>query len=74
VPFHDGHIEIRYPQVFAYSPSFDRAEGGHGDWRYDEFRLSDEGRLIHEIEWRWQHGSWLIVASDIEFQWIPGGC
>lgn len=23
---------------------------GHRDWRYDEFRLDEKGRLIHEIE------------------------
>jgi hypothetical protein len=48
-------------------------EGGHRDWRYDEFRVNEEGRLVHEIEWggRKDTGSWLIVASDIEFKWSP---
>jgi hypothetical protein len=71
--FHDGHIELRYPQVFAYSLSACSAPRGHRDWRYDEFRLSDEGHLIHEIEWwgRERTATWTIVASDVEFGWLP---
>ena len=46
-----------------------------GDWRYDEFRLSERGHLIHEIEWAPQvQGkplSWIIEADDIDFRWIP---
>jgi len=46
---------------------------GHDDWRYDEFRLADEGHLIHEIEW-WGRGEvarWVIEASDVQFSWYP---
>jgi hypothetical protein len=70
--YHDGHIQIRYPRVFSY-----RVEGldgarGHRDWRYDEFRLSERGHLLHEIEWWGSQptGTWLIEASDIEYEWI----
>ncbi len=41
-----------------------------GDWLYDEFRLSDNGHLLHEIEWA-DGGRWLIEADDIEFDWRP---
>jgi hypothetical protein len=75
----DGHIEITYPKVFSYSLlSFLPGKVmSHGDWRYDEFRLSERGYLIHEIEWRGAPGtqrksfSWIIEADDIDFRWIP---
>ena len=49
----------------------------HGNWRYDEFRVSELGHLLHEIEWAGARGaqrrsfSWLIEADDIDFRWIP---
>ncbi len=70
--YHDGNIELHYPDVTAYTLSM-QSGGGHRDWRYDELRVSDAGRLIHEIEW-WaagQTGHWLIEAADLEYQWIP---
>jgi hypothetical protein len=71
--YRDGHIDLLYPRVFAYR--FDVADGrqGHRDWRYDELRLSEDGHLIHEIEWRGlnEAGSWLIEASDVEYRWTP---
>jgi hypothetical protein len=75
--YHDGHIEITYPRVFSYSlQCFMPGDvGTHGDWWYDEFRLSERGHLIHEIEWAPQSQnnpfSWTIEASDIDFRWIP---
>jgi hypothetical protein len=73
--YHDGHIELFYPRVYRYQLNLDFGEHGHRDWRYDEFRLTDEGHLLHEIEWsgRDDTGRWLIEASDVEFSWIPGG-
>jgi hypothetical protein len=71
--YHDGHIELRYPKVYAYSLASDGSDGGHGDWRYDELRLSERGNLVHEIEW-WSMGArctWLIEASDLELTWLP---
>jgi hypothetical protein len=73
--FHDGMIELFYPKVFTYVIDSPVSERGLGDWRYDEFRLSENGRLIHEIEWSGfpdgHESRWLIEASDIEFQWLP---
>ena len=71
--YHDGHIELHYPQVFRYMLDVSRGERGHRDWRYDELRVSDEGRLIHQIEW-WgpeKTGVWFIEASDLEYRWVP---
>jgi hypothetical protein len=71
--YHDGYIELRYPRVFSYALNLFDGERGHWDWRYDELRLSDQGRLIHEIEWCGlkETATWLIEASDMEFSWIP---
>jgi hypothetical protein len=69
--YHDGFIELHYPQVFSYSLASQGIYSGHRDWRYDEFRLSDHGNLIHEIEWYGtkETSRWLIEASDIQFAW-----
>jgi hypothetical protein len=71
--YHDGHIELRYPQVFRYSINVSDGKHGHRDWRYDELRVSDQGHLVHEIEWSGLHstGVWVIEASDLEFRWVP---
>ena len=70
---HDGYIELLYPTVFAYRLNLDNGVFGHRDWRYDELRVSDKGRLIHEIEWcdSADIGRWLIEASDLQLRWVP---
>jgi hypothetical protein len=72
-PYHDGLIEFHYPRVFSYALNAHDSEGGQRDWRYDEFRVSAAGKLIHEIEWSGAQdtGRWLIEASDVTFRWIP---
>src|SRR6185503_7437723 len=71
--YHDGYIELVYPKVSAYDVAASQAGRGHRDWRYDEFRVAEGGRLIHEIEWAAvsKTGRWLIEASDVAFKWIP---
>lgn len=71
--YHDGFLELHYPRVWSYRLNIDHGEGGHRDWRYDEFRLSDNGSLIHEIEWCGfrDAGTWVVEASDVEFSWLP---
>ena len=67
---HDTFIEFCYPQVFSYSFLSPSSSRGMGDWRYDEFRVSPAGHLLHEIEWA--GGSrWIIEASDVKFTWLP---
>jgi hypothetical protein len=71
--YHDGYIEFHYPIVFEYQLAADTLGQGHGDWRYDEFRVNDKGHVIHEIEWA-SYGAtntWLIVASDVHHRWVP---
>ena len=71
--YHDGYIEFVYPEVRAYELSAPFAVQGHGDWRFDEFRVADGGGVIHEIEWAaFGHtGRWLIEAADVTHKWIP---
>lgn len=71
--YHDGYIEFVYPQVCAYELNMPYAAQGQGDWRYDEFRAADSGRVIHEIEWATlgYTGRWLIEAADVMHKWIP---
>jgi hypothetical protein len=72
--YHDNYLEFFYPRVFAYTLAHSLAKDGHGDWRYDEFRLSPTGHLIHEIEWAASLDSearWVIEASDVQLAVIP---
>lgn len=70
--YHDGFIELHYPEVYAYQLTGSFVSAGHRDWRYDELRVDRKGRLIHEIEWcgMRETATWLIVASDVRFRWI----
>jgi hypothetical protein len=70
--YHDGFIEFHYPEVFEYQINAGVFGQGHGDWRYDEFRLNEAGKLVHEIEWAsyWADNTWLIVASDVHHKWV----
>jgi hypothetical protein len=73
--YHDGHLDLFYPRVFRYSLQSPTCVPGLGDWLCDEFTLSPDDQVVHEIEWAGfasgQESRWIIEASDIEFQWIP---
>lgn len=71
--YHDGYIMLHYPLVYNYSLNFLSKNPGHRNWRFDEFRLSDEGHLIHEIEWCGikDTARWVIEASDVIYTWVP---
>jgi hypothetical protein len=74
--WHDGHIDFIYRDVKAYS--LKRPENvwlppdntGHGDWLYDEVRLSADNRIVHEIAFA-NKAEWLIECLEIEYKWIP---
>lgn len=71
--YHDFWLEFFYPQVYSYTLSSPLTGGAHGDWRYDEFRVKDDGHVLHEIEWAGSglaEGRWLIEASNVEFSWV----
>jgi len=69
--YHDGYIELIYPEVYAYHFEMPYSKQGHGEWRYDEFRVDERGRVLHEIEWAMpgHEGRWLITASDVHYRW-----
>lgn len=71
--YDDGTIVLSYPRVYAYQLSGLDVSSGHMDWRYDELRIDEAGRLVHEIEWCGfsETGRWLIVADDIRMAWHP---
>jgi len=68
--YHDGHIELNYSNVRAYSLAFKPGTTDHGDWLYDEIRLSDERHVFHEVEWS-RGGLWLIECGDVIYEWLP---
>lgn len=67
--YHDLWIDLTYTDVRSYELGVVDGAGGHRDWRYDEFRLSDTGGVVHEIEWWHLHatGRWIIEAGDVQF-------
>jgi hypothetical protein len=72
--YHDCRIELTYPKVYSYRLGSRDSGAGAGDWRYDEFRLTDDGRVIHEIEWASgpeRGANWLIEATDAQFKVVP---
>ena len=68
--YHDELLVLRYPRLMSFNIQAPALSDGMGDWRYDEFRLSANGKLLHEIEWA-SGARWLIEADDIEFEWQP---
>ena len=72
--YHDRYLSLVYSGVRSYcletptdlkSPPYGV---GHGDWLYDEVRLSDRGYVLHEIEF--SRGSrWTIECDNIDHQW-----
>jgi hypothetical protein len=72
-PYDGTELEFAYPGVVRYTLHLGNGGWGHRDWRYDEFRLSEDGHVVHEIEWSGpsETGRWEIVASDVLFRVIP---
>lgn len=68
--YHDGHIELKYSNVRSYSLASNPRTTDHGDWLYDEIRLSEEGHVLHEVEWS-KGGLWLIECGDVTYEWLP---
>lgn len=70
--YHDGFIVLTYKAVISYSLSTEQkiaTKKDPADWLYDEIRLSDNGNVLHEIEW--SDGSvWLIECADVCYEWL----
>lgn len=69
--YHDLALTFTYARVDRYVFEGQTVRKGHSDWRYDEFRVNGDGRLLHEIEWCGEHESarWLIEADDVVLEW-----
>jgi len=73
--YHDGYIELCYPGTVRYMISNTCYKTEPRDWRYDEFRVSPKGHVIHEIEWVGPKGTpnWIIEATDVRYRWLAEG-
>ena len=73
--YDDLILEFLYQAILRYDCDILDCSSGHRDWLYDEFRVSDAGNVIHEIEWSGatRVGHWLIEASDVIFRAVPVG-
>jgi hypothetical protein len=65
---HDRYLDFFYSGVSSYDLRISDGDLGQRDWRYDEFRLTEENKVVHEIEWYGPRptGRWVIVASEIQ--------
>jgi hypothetical protein len=74
--YHDGHIQLTYNTVEAYTlhKPISRPERAtvvaHDDWLVDELRFSKQGQVIHEIVFA-SGTRWLIECADIRYEWQP---
>lgn len=66
--YHDGYLDLCYKNVVQYELRKSDSWDSHGDWLYDEVRLSDNNLVLHEIELA-SDIIWLIECKDIEFNW-----
>jgi hypothetical protein len=71
--YHDGHIVLRYSDVEKFVFSSEAVAGGLRDWLSDQFAVTANGLIRHEITWAGtqQTGRWSIDAHKIEYEWIP---
>jgi len=69
--YHDGYIELSYKSVNDYQLSYAPGPvmGAHSDWMDDEIRLSEHGKVIHEIVF--VNARWYIECEDIAYEWRP---
>jgi hypothetical protein len=68
--YHDGFLDLDYVNVKNYSLNKNTSWNSHGDWLFDEVRLSDKNLVLHEIEFA-SGEYWLIECEDIKFEWKP---
>ncbi len=66
--YHDGYLFLHYKNVNQYSLNKIGKNKSHGDWLYDEIRLSENDFVLHEIEFA-NNAIWQIECEDIEVKW-----
>ena len=69
--YQDLVLTFTYHRVYRYGLDGVNPQAGHQDWRYDEFRVNEQGHLMHEIEWCGANEAarWLIEADDVVLEW-----
>lgn len=68
--YHDGHIVLCYENVSAFNLSHSDVREGPTEIYRDEIRLSEAGRVLHEIELL-ARDNWLIECEDMGQRWEP---
>lgn len=68
--FHDGHLHLRYTEVQSFHLTSTTAALGAIEVYRDEVRLSDNGHVVHEIEFLGAE-NWLVECKDMEWAWVP---
>ncbi len=65
--YHDLYLTFTYKNIKSYNLEANHLDNGHRDWMLDEYRLSENGLLIHEIEWvgSTKTARWWIECEDI---------
>ena len=72
--YHDGFITLKYSDVQYYKLNRNESstiKSSHGDLRYEEFRLDEDGNQIHEFDWYTldENAAFLIACRHIEYIW-----
>ena len=69
--YQDGYIELSYKNAVYIKIDSHNVKNGHKDWRYDEFRYTQSGLFVHEIEWSGSEvtANWKIEAEDFKLNW-----
>lgn len=68
--YHDGNLHLKYRGVRSFHLSREEADLSPTEVYRDELRLSDQGLVLHEIEFLGRD-NWLIECRDVEFEWRP---
>lgn len=74
--YHDGYIELLYRDVSKYV--FEKkakhigipplVNVGHGDWHIDEFSLTEDADVVHDIIFS-TGAQWSIECKDVIYDW-----
>lgn len=66
--YHDKILKFQYFNVINLDVGFAGLEKENvGDWLYDEFDVTEEGMISHEILWQEASRPWKIVAEKVVF-------
>lgn len=74
--YHDGTFTLSYSNVSHYrfdkpsnaSHKFLSGLKGHSDWLIDEMSLTDDGHVLHEIDFG-SLATWSVCCEDVSYSW-----